>query len=156
MVAYSFRPRFVAPIRVGLGLPPISANATALVPAPKRQTIRAHRRGRGRHVRPGEQIQLYTGMRTKYCVLIGRGRCKDVRDIIITFGEHPCVAVGGTGEPERRRKYQPYACYQGGGLDDFARRDGFASWNDMAEFWRAEHGDLDVFTGVLIEWEPLT
>lgn len=45
MVAYSFQKRFVEPIRSGR----------------KRQTIRADRK---RHARPGEVLQLYSGMRT--------------------------------------------------------------------------------------------
>ncbi|MEJ0016825.1 MAG: ASCH domain-containing protein [Acetobacteraceae bacterium] len=47
MVAYSFKRDFAAPILAGI----------------KRQTIRADRR---RHARPGEVLQLYTGMRTKH------------------------------------------------------------------------------------------
>lgn len=45
MVAYSYKRRFVTPIRVGLGL------------LPKRQTIRAH--GLRRHARAGEELQHY-------------------------------------------------------------------------------------------------
>ncbi len=48
MVAYSFDRRFVP----------------AIVSGAKRQTIRAHR---ARHARPGETLQLYTGMRTRQC-----------------------------------------------------------------------------------------
>jgi hypothetical protein len=46
VVAYSFRQQFRPPILAGT----------------KRQTIRADRK---RHARPGEQLQLYTGMRTR-------------------------------------------------------------------------------------------
>ena len=48
MVAYSFKARFVPLIREGL----------------KTQTIRAQR---SRHARPGELIQLFSGMRTHLC-----------------------------------------------------------------------------------------
>lgn len=37
-------------------------------------------------------------------------------------------------------------------LDDFAQADGFASAEDMHEFWRVEHG-LGKFVGVLVRWE---
>lgn len=50
MVAYNFRREFA----------PSIADGTKL------QTIRAPR-ARSRHARPGEPIQLYTGMRTKSC-----------------------------------------------------------------------------------------
>lgn len=51
MVAYSFHPRFV----------------DAILGGTKRQTIRMHRR---RHARPGEEMQLYAGMRTRHCRLV--------------------------------------------------------------------------------------
>lgn len=163
MVAYSFKPRFVVPIQAGLGLPlkhPIKAQVAAFMhvpddqrPAPKRQTIRAV--GRRRHARRGEILQLYCGLRTKRAFLIGRAKCTEVRDIVITFEEgRDVVAVGGIGMG--RGKQQRYACYQGDGLDDFARRDGFESWAEMREFWKREHTPLPkVWIGLLIEWEPL-
>ncbi len=46
MVAYSFNPRFIEPIRQGL----------------KTQTIRSY--SEARQPRPGQLLQLYTGMRT--------------------------------------------------------------------------------------------
>ena len=49
MVAYSFKKQFAYPVEKGYKL----------------QTIRASRKTR--HARPGESIQLYTGMRTKQC-----------------------------------------------------------------------------------------
>lgn len=142
MVAYSFKRRFVAPIKVGLG-------AIEHIPGteyvPKRQTIRADRK---RHARPGEELQLYAGMRTKQCFLIGRARCKDVRDILITLKQiGGCVSVGSGN--------QRFAVYQGEGLGDFARADGFDGWASMVKFWKDEHGDIETFIGVLIEWEPL-
>ncbi|MFK5597639.1 hypothetical protein ACFZ8E_11600 [Methylobacterium sp. HMF5984] len=55
MVAYSFKARFAAPILAGT----------------KAQTIPAERTGRSRHARPGEQLQLFSGMRTKHCLRLG-------------------------------------------------------------------------------------
>lgn len=163
MVAYSFKRQFVPPIRVGLGLRAAAAiklydGTNGLVdlwaprspevappppyPTAKLQTIRAV--GKRRHVRPGEEVQLYTGMRSKGCFLIGRGRCKDVRDILITLKQiGGCVSVGSS--------QQRLAVYQGEGLGEFARSDGFDGWASMLRFWKDEHGDTETFIGVLIE-----
>lgn len=145
MVAYSFRRRFVNPIKAGLGL---HVN-DPYVPSPKRQTIRANRK---RHARPGEEVQLYCGMRTKGCFLIGRARCVSVNAISLDFyggiiairdlyrSRHGCILVMRDAD----------------GLDKFARSDGFQDWADLRTFWRNEHDGLEDFTGVLIKWEPLT
>lgn len=109
MVAYSFKKRFVAPIRAGLGLimkddkgnwlqceSVIDDGATVSHPfdpykdlapeaRPKRQTIRAI--GKRRHARPGETLQLYTAMRTKQCEKIGEARCIAVLPIRIVVKE---------------------------------------------------------------------
>lgn len=124
MVAYSFRPRFVAPILAGT----------------KTQTIRAPRK---RHARPGETLQLYTGMRTKRCELIREAKCVSAQNILLWLfedGEHDGFAVAG----------HPPACPD---LDVFARADGFADWADLKAFWRAEHPGVYEFHGVLIRWE---
>ena len=39
-----------------------------------------------------------------------------------------------------------------GGLDDFARTDGFPNWAAMLSFWQLHHPLLPVFYGVLIRW----
>jgi uncharacterized protein YqfB (UPF0267 family) len=109
MVAYSFRPRFVDPIRLGT----------------KSQTIRAERK---RHVRVGEEMQLYTGMRTSYCKLIARVTCTGIRPITLDMADEHS--------------------------DAFARRDGFTNWEEMKQFWRQEHPGVEVFHGVLILWGP--
>lgn len=135
MVAYSFKERFVDPIRVGLSRVSLSFDCL-----PKRQTIRAHRK---RHARPGEDLQLYRGMRTRQCFLIGRARCVSVHAVTITVGKHTMpTSLDG-------------AHIGGGHLHDFAQADGFASAEDMLAFWQAEHG-IGKFEGVLIRWEPLT
>jgi len=123
MVAYSFRSRFIQPIEVGR----------------KRQTIRNDRK---RHARPGEQVQLYTAMRTKQCRLIARSICFAVTPIRLEF-ESPRITVGDRLPIVARDD-----------RDSFAWRDGFEDWDDMAAFWKAEHETLDVFSGVLIEWTP--
>jgi hypothetical protein len=109
MVAYSYKRRFINPIRVGLGLPPLFQFGPHKLVGdmdaeirPKRQTIRAF--GKRRHARAGEILQHYTAMRTKQCTKIGDARC--------------------------------------------------AGFDDMARFWREEHGP-DTFEGAVIRWEAL-
>lgn len=139
MVAYSFKRRFVDPIRVGLSSVSLSFDC-----APKRQTIRAI--GKRRHARPGETLQLYTGMRTRQCAKIGEAHCTAVSDIRIWI-ETGQVRIAGKSD-----------IINPASLNLFARADGFVDWSDMQAFWRSEHGDLTrlgPFVGVLIRWEPL-
>lgn len=124
MVAYSFNPRFEDALREGW----------------KTQTIR---RKRDRHARPGEMIQLYIGMRTVHCRKAAPDvRCTGVDQIVITFGEDG--GIDGI----------TYGGWPVADLDAFARSDGFADSDDMAAFWRREHGPREVFHGVLIQWAP--
>lgn len=138
VTAYSFKRRFVAPIQVGLGLEK-HCHLLAALPLPKRQTIRTDRK---RHARPGEELQLYCGMRTKGCFLIGRARCVSVGAIFIQFGRE-IVSV------------EDYPAIRDGDLDPFAQADGFENWEAMRQFWRNEHLDWMEFRGVIIKWEPI-
>lgn len=131
MVAYSFCKRFVAPILRGL-------HPEDGVADMKMQTIRADRR---RHARPGEELQLYCGMRTKSCFLIGRATCTEVRDIAM--------------DPSNDWFAVDHVMSQPSDLDAFARRDGFVDWDDMRKFWREGHPGVDHFAGVLIMWRPI-
>jgi hypothetical protein len=128
MVAYSFQKRFAEPIQLGT----------------KCQTIRAPRK---RHARPGEELQLYVGMRTKHCRLLGRRVCKSVVPVRLVFSRHgPAELFQVDGQ-----YLSPKA------MEIFARQDGFQSLEDMAQFWFASHGEPDrvtiPFRGVLIQWE---
>lgn len=125
MVAYSFKTLFSDPIRSGR----------------KTQTIRADRAGRSRHARIGDQLQLYTGMRTRQCRLIGRAVCRDIMPLRIDFMADQIIAGGlivaaGTDD-----------------LEEFAQLDGFKSWPGMRDFWEDEHGSLATFRGVIIYWK---
>jgi uncharacterized protein YqfB (UPF0267 family) len=122
MVAYSFQPRFVPLIESGT----------------KTQTIRADRK---RHARPGETLQLYTGMRTRSCRLIREAECVSVTPIRLDFERTQSIVIG-----EEDALMTPCA------RDLFARRDGFTDWLDLVAFWRRHHPDIDVFSGVLIRW----
>jgi hypothetical protein len=143
MVAYSFKRRFVLPIQVGLGLATPGPECGMALPPPKLQTIRACR---SRHAYEGEEVQLYCGMRTKGCFLIGRGLCTGTQGITIHFRERRrsdwlrCASTGKIDRP--------------GDLDDFAKRDGFHDWSSLREFWRAEHPGIDDFDGIIIFWKP--
>lgn len=139
MVAYSFRPRFVAPIKVGLGIQVHHEPGDAHVYQPKRQTIRAH--GLRRHARPGETLQLYTGMRTRQCMKIGDARCTSVERLVI-WTDVMAIMIGGKLLTARQ-------------IVAFARSDGFSSVADMHQFWAANHVGVEKFEGVLIKWEPL-
>lgn len=123
---------------------------------PKRQTIRAGvfrrngdawskiKKGR-RHARPGEELQLYFGMRTKSVKLIGNSRCVEVKPVILLFVEGSVVATVA-GELYGPRK-----------MKAFAQADGFKDALEMAAFWSHENGSRhgDRLSGVLIRWEPL-
>jgi len=122
MVAYSFKSRFAGPILNGH----------------KGGTIRADRR---RHARPGEELQLYVGMRTKHCRLIARKTCVAIEPIRLDFIAER-FAIG-----HRRSLCESE-------LDVFAKFDGFADFVDMAEFWKQTHGD-PWFCGWHIRWLPL-
>lgn len=133
MVAYSFKARFVKPIKAGLGLK-VYAEPGDPPCAPKRQTIRAI--GKRRHARAGETLQLYTAMRTKQCQKIGEAKCIYVVPITIQVLKSAL-------------KFSSYVS----DAEAFARYDGFANLADMHAFWIKEHGP-GKFEGVLIRWEP--
>jgi hypothetical protein len=123
MVAYNFHPMFVTPI----------------VSYRKRRTIRKN--GKRRHARPGESIQLYTGMRTQNCckIVVIDPICVDVSKISIEVGM----------EMVERIKINGHAIVET--TDDFARGDGFSGANDMHRFWLQFFGP-GVFEGSVISW----
>ena len=136
MVAYSFKRQFVDRIRSGLGH---YEHIDGMIPAPKRQTIRAI--GKRRHARPGEMLQLYHGMRSRDCFKIGEAPCASVDDIrLFIHGEK--VQIGD--QTWRGAKM----------LDAFARDDGFDDWTEMRTFWLEEHDGkhLGPFHGRPIKW----
>jgi hypothetical protein len=144
MVAYSFQKMFAEDIRFGF----------------KTHTVRDERK---RHARPGEMLQLYTGMRTKHCrPITGERKAVAVLPITLRF-EEPCrlveVLVNGDERDPRL----------------FAEADGFAGWafplpgdwfadgkgrrtniatECMGAFWRrSRRAFIPEWSGCLIEWE---
>jgi len=135
MVAYSFQPRFVEPIRSGI----------------KFGTIRAL--SKRRHAKPGERLQLYCRQRRpdgfKIVPDVTCARVNaiefDLRDV-----RDPRLISNGVEIPAFSLE-----------ADQFARSDGFTVSNDavrefhnMVIFWYATHGHI-LFHGVHILWaEP--
>lgn len=129
MVAYSFQRQFVRPIEDDVKL----------------STIRAL--SKRRHAREGDEVQLYCGMRTKTCFLIGRRVCAGAGVVALDFGlpERVLISCGGpiNGVIDGMRN-----------LNAFAKRDGFSSWRSLRDFFQATHKVESYFVGVIILWRP--
>lgn len=120
MVAYSFKEQFAEKVRDGS----------------KCQTVRGHRT---RHARPGEAIQIYTGMRTKQCEkLIADPTCEFTCKIYIDDSEIKLAEF--SLDPNAKEK--------------FAIADGFANYAEFLAFFKEVHGLP--FEGVLIKWDCQT
>lgn len=124
MVAYSFKGRFAQPILDGT----------------KIGTIRDDRKGHG-HAKPGQALQLYTGMRTTSCRLVARETCCHVFPVVLAFRQRAvAVSVHGVSKPIVD-------------LNAFAIADGFASFDEMTTFW------ADAAAGTVtknwILWQPI-
>ncbi len=146
--AYSFKRRFVSPIRVGLGTATNERDGVVCgiglfrMPKPKTQTIRQE--GKRRHAREGEVVQLYHAQRTKQCFLIGLGLCTAAPQIRLYI---KAEKVDIEGRPSIKHHAD---------LDRFSERDGFLDWTDMRAFWRENHPDvIDLFLGRLVEWQAI-
>ena len=131
MVAYSFQERFIAPIRAGA----------------KRQTIRAI--GKRRHAVKHDRIQLYTGMRTPTCRKIVEPDpiCTGTYPIEIEVGQCDDGYAIGRIVLDGVERIAPTVRFL------IARRDGFDSLDEMADFFGNTHGP-GIFRGVLITWSP--
>ena len=124
MVAINFQPQFADDVEWGK----------------KRQTIR-----RAARCKPGDRLQLYTGMRVK-------GRCRKLGDAVCTRVvpveiRDTDMSVNGKmlyGGDARRDDLEDCD-------NDFARKDGFDGFMEMAEWFRGRYGALP-FNGFLIEW----
>jgi hypothetical protein len=127
MVAYSFKRQFIEPILDGR----------------KGGTIRASRKHG--HARPGEELQLYFGMRTRQCRLITRHKCASTKPIYLCFGRAGLIAFPQvTSSPE--------VLTDSYSLNQFARFDGFTDFAEMASFWEAQ--GAREFSGWHICWLP--
>lgn len=130
MVAYSFKKGFIEPIQSGR----------------KQQTVR-HQGGK-RHARPGEPIQIYTGMRTKACrkIISPDPICTRVDEIRIDVegmakGDlDECVKINGIPLSNEE-------------LCSFCLADGFDNVTAFVRFWGITHG-CKPFEGVIVHWLP--
>lgn len=150
MVAYSFS-KAVAP------------QVEALV---KRQTVRGHRR---RHARPGEPVQLYTGMRTRACrkLLSPDPLCTEVLPVALQISDRKIEpdappnwieSVRIDGRLLAQEAVEQFAVADGFGLEWFTKP-GYR-WHRyvtprfiMSAYFHAMEG-AGLFEGVLIKWEP--
>jgi hypothetical protein len=118
MVAYNFKQQFVPLIETGA----------------KQQTIRLPRK---RHTKPGEAMQLYTGMRTKACrkLVTPDPLCLSVEPLLM----HDALGI------------KLNDCWlTNEALTQLALADGFADWDECLRFFSTMHGLP--FEGVLIKW----
>lgn len=148
MVAYGFRSFLVPPIKGE-----IKTHTLRLA----RKNPHEKRKHVGGHALPGEELQLYTGMRTPNCTLIARADC--VRTIRVTVEiVHSWVDLYETAGKKPRR----LNCWNAlpDELGDFARADGFKDFPAFCEYWRQHVArlpgtDLQLFDGWLVEWGKL-
>ena len=153
MVAYSFQKMF-APQVEGLT---------------KLQTVRANRK---RHARPGDAVQLYTAMRTKYCrkLVTPDPICTHLDDIRLEIGEVPIPdgqagyidAIEINGRALAADDIEAFAVADGFkpvrlGRMLLKRDEVFQDWVSarllMGEFWKSAHG-LGAWQGIAIHWKP--
>lgn len=102
----------------------------------KTQTIRRKARAK-----PGDKLQLYTGMRTKGCRKLMDAVCCAVDSVSITQ-EAPFFGQPGWWPKDK---------------NVFAKRDGFQTYADMYEFFKETYGfgeDGYIFNGYVIMWNP--
>ena len=117
--------------------------ATKVLDGTKLQTIRAERKDKRPHAKVGDTLSLYTGMRTKQCLLLRTARCLDILDIYINpagfylfRGDQPIALK--TKRPD---------------LDKFAIADGFESWEDLCQWLQSNH--QVALIGSVIRWAPI-
>lgn len=124
MVAYNFQKRFEPMIRSGA----------------KSHTIRKN--GKRKHAKPGQMLQLYTGMRTQYCRKICPDRpCVEVLPVRIMVAR---LAIDWIEVGDERVK----------DMEAFAVSDGFDGLASMHTFWLDFRG-IGLFSDAsLIKWLP--
>lgn len=118
MVAYSFQQDFGPDILAGRKLSTIRPN------------------GKRRHAAQGDELQLYTGMRTKSCRLLMRVPCLYSKSIEI---HHWGAVIGGVG------------C-KGENLEALARIEGFANAGNMQAWFENRYG-LPAIDFTQIRWD---
>jgi len=108
----------------------------------KRQTIRA--RGKRRPPRPGEPLQLYTGMRTVQCRKLAEVVCASVEPISISCLTRTVSMITGEGSLARWQSLDDDE------LDTLAKADGFSGSLEFFEWFHGNYGRS--VSGYLIKW----
>ncbi|QXN68023.1 hypothetical protein [Microcystis phage Mwe-Yong1] len=128
MVAYNFKTAFVPDIQSFR----------------KRQTVR--RNGAKRHARPGERVQLYQGLRTRFAQkIIDDPVCVGVDDITIEVSTDVETRIGWIEINGQQ--------LDADAMQAFALADGFRGLPVFGRFWMLTHG-AGLFFGVVIRWDP--
>lgn len=112
----------------------------------KRSTIRQSKR-----CKPGDTLQLYTGQRTKNCVLIAERKCQHVMGIRLDRSSPV------DGKPQnyaftRGNDHEAWSGLAGQRLTNLVRHEGFNSADEMFDFFESQYGLP--FVGHIITWEP--
>jgi hypothetical protein len=128
MAILGFKKRFIKPVKSGV----------------KTQTIRAFRKY---PVRVFEQLYLYTALRTRYAQKLGEAQCIGTKTITI---KKNCFILNDGMLKLKLTFKDPRQ------LNQFAKDDGFTSWEDLQQFWIDSHGPKCFpFTGTIIYWNLL-
>lgn len=147
---FSFRPRFVNPIRAGIGL--LDFDHPRFAPSLgkiKRQTIRAERKDEKRP-NVGDELHLFTGMRTKQCQRVAP-RQTAFATAVLSLGMY-FSASGLLRDVTIGDRLEEFSS-RFADNDAFARADGFTSAVEMSAFWKIEHPDTTLFRGFITFWE---
>ncbi len=113
--------------------------ADAVERGEKRQTVR---RVRKRPIVVWDRLHLFTGQRTTGCRRLGTETCLYVNPITIDVGKRAIHVVCN--------KFSGGTVLKRCDNDAFATRDGFASSEEMFDWFKKRYGCL--FEGVLIQW----
>lgn len=127
MTAYNFKARF----------------ADRIIAKTKTQTCRATRKDGWVPPEAGA-LQLYTGLRTRNTRLLGTAKIISVAGLVIDWA-HSWVDI------TRNHVTKRVDCWVMAPLDEFARADGFDSWEEYWKFFHAVHPE-PVFTGYIVTW----
>ena len=110
----------------------------------KRQSVRAHRKDGRPIAKRGDELKLYTGMRSKACRLLGIARVICVVPVTI---EATGMKLNG--------RYVPSSILTRDQIEqtdnEFAQADGFANFMEMSAWFDKTHGLP--FDGVVINWD---
>lgn len=131
MVAYNFQKQFAGDVESGK----------------KTQTIR--KAGKRNPPKVGDELQLYTGMRTTTCRLLRRAKCISVKRIRLRLDSHIVMFEA----PPAGRHTFPWNKIPDSLVEEMARADGFESVDAFFDFFKSAPSETH-FSGFLIEWEP--